>query len=90
MSGPEHSGYFRCPFCSTLSYSAYDAEHGYCARCKVFVDDVREAPPEIRRETAQLYLQEADRNVDRSEQLRRTAAAWLYLNHVDPSAGERR
>ena len=91
MSGQvERPGYFRCLFCGMVSANPYDAFHGWCANCNVFVADVIEAPPEVRQVMGELYHADASRHVDRSAQLRRTAAAWLYLNHVDPAAGERR
>ena len=84
---PDH---FRCPFCSAVSHNAYDRQHAYCARCRVFAPDVIEAPREVRQVMAEIYQADAARHVDRAEQLRRTAAAWLYLNAVDPGAAERR
>ncbi len=92
MSGQvERPGYFHCPFCGLFSTNPYDAAHGWCANCRVYVADVIEAPPEMRQVMGELYHADASRHVDRSAQLRRTAAAWLYLNTaVDPGGSERR
>lgn len=30
---------FTCPRCGSVSHNPHDAEHRYCARCHVFVDE---------------------------------------------------
>lgn len=36
---------FTCPHCNLTSHHPMDAQHGYCARCHVFVKDIP-LPPE--------------------------------------------
>jgi hypothetical protein len=39
---------FTCPFCASFSHNPKDAEQRYCARCNVFVDDVKTSSPAVR------------------------------------------
>lgn len=64
MSAP-----FTCPFCAAVSRNPKDAERRYCAACHVFIDDVLNAEPHIRRSMALHF---------RRRGMEQTARAWNH------------
>lgn len=71
---------FTCPFCSTVSTNSMDAQESYCRRCAVFVQDVLDCSPVVRRTMAKFcrcLAQTMDDEKEAAERLR-TAAAWEF------------
>lgn len=69
---------FTCPFCGGVSHNPNDLAERYCVRCHVFVSDVLDASPVVRRAMARFCRRLAEVRPDQAEQLLRTAAGWEY------------
>ena len=69
---------FTCPFCDAVSHNPNDAQQRYCGRCHLFVDDVLDASPAVRKAMARFCRRLAEVKPEQAKQLLATAEAWSH------------
>lgn len=67
---------FVCPFCKVESHNRADAEQRYCGRCHVFVDDVLNCSPGVRRAMIKFHRRLMDRDPSKSFEALQQIQIW--------------
>ena len=69
-----------CPFCGKASFNPRDAREQYCGDCHVFVEDLYNSSPSVRRTMGGLLRKLADMQPENAAPLLRAAELWESLH----------